>query len=340
MGDLFGSEGANLEGIQTMGIVNSLKTGNVMIDMTIAMLIPIVIGCALSWVSKFQTYVNEVDWSKLFKKKCEYHERHISHSAMITAYSTTDLGGDSQNELLIKAIQLYLDAEGLLKLKTAELELRQIGEDEQKNNYYYYGNDDENSTTLADTLSKYKVIKKPLKDLWLTLGKHGHEKDQHEITLMVQENKEDVNNKDGGSAQHKHDIKLHFKSEGKDAIDVFIDKAYKWYLDQLRTLEDETRYLYELKQPGGKSDDGDEASDRKFKRYQLSDEKTFESLFFNEKETILKIVANFTNKTGKYAIKGYPNKLGLLLHGPPGTGKVCDKILNVLLFLCRESLVA
>lgn len=24
---------------------------------------------------------------------------------------------------------------------------------------------------------------------------------------------------------------------------------------------------------------------------------------------------------GKYAVKGYPHKLGLLLHGPPGTGK-------------------
>lgn len=26
----------------------------------------------------------------------------------------------------------------------------------------------------------------------------------------------------------------------------------------------------------------------------------------------------FANKTGKFAIKGYPNKLGFLLHGPPG----------------------
>lgn len=25
--------------------------------------------------------------------------------------------------------------------------------------------------------------------------------------------------------------------------------------------------------------------------------------------------------TGKYAVRGYPHKLGLLLHGPPGTGK-------------------
>ena len=27
------------------------------------------------------------------------------------------------------------------------------------------------------------------------------------------------------------------------------------------------------------------------------------------------------NKSGKYAVQGYPHKLGLLLHGPPGTGK-------------------
>jgi len=32
-------------------------------------------------------------------------------------------------------------------------------------------------------------------------------------------------------------------------------------------------------------------------------------------------LGSFSQKTGKYAIAGYPHKLGLLLHGPPGTGK-------------------
>ncbi|KAJ0388540.1 hypothetical protein ATCC90586_011198 [Pythium insidiosum] len=27
------------------------------------------------------------------------------------------------------------------------------------------------------------------------------------------------------------------------------------------------------------------------------------------------------NKTGKFSIRGFPYKLGFLLHGPPGTGK-------------------
>jgi chaperone BCS1 len=50
----------------------------------------------------------------------------------------------------------------------------------------------------------------------------------------------------------------------------------------------------------------------------LSDKKTFESLFFQEKERLLEIVDHFVDKSGKYAVKGYPHELGLLLHGPPG----------------------
>ena len=137
------------------------------------------------------------------------------------------------------------------------------------------------------------------------------------------EEKENVNEKEGGSSslKHCHHIKLHFSSEGKESIDAFVEKAYTWYLTQLKTLEDDSRYLYELiHSKASTSDEGDE-SGKKYKRYQLSNEKTFESLFFKEKETVLKVVDHFTNKTGKYSIKGYPNKLGLLLHGPPGTGK-------------------
>jgi len=36
---------------------------------------------------------------------------------------------------------------------------------------------------------------------------------------------------------------------------------------------------------------------------------------------LLALLKHFTAKTGKYAVSGYPHKLGLLLHGPPGTGK-------------------
>jgi DNA polymerase III delta prime subunit len=326
-----------VEGIQTVGIVNALKTGNMVIDMTIAMLIPVMIGSIFASLGYLQKRIVEIDWKKLFTKQKKTYERYIEHSTMTSVYSTTDLGsGDSQNEVLMKAIQLYLDHYDLLKLRKAELELRQIDKDDSKNNYYYYYNNDEgSSTTLADTLAKYKIVKKPMKNIWLNVGKYPstssissinregkQEKIDYDVNLIVTENKEDVDDKEGGSAslKHRHQLKLHFSSEGKESIDTFIDIAYKWYIAQLRTLEDDSRYLYELTNTKSSSDEGDN-SQRKHKRYQLSDEKTFESLFFKEKETILKVVDHFTNKTGKYKIKGYPNKLGLLLHGPPGTGK-------------------
>uniref|UniRef100_A0A7S1CV99 AAA+ ATPase domain-containing protein n=1 Tax=Cyclophora tenuis TaxID=216820 RepID=A0A7S1CV99_CYCTE len=92
-------------------------------------------------------------------------------------------------------------------------------------------------------------------------------------------------------------------------------------------MEDTSRYLYELKSSSATNstnsseDDDGNSGGSVYSRYKLSDEKTFESLFFQQKNALLNIVRHFQNKTGKYAIKGYPHKLGLLLHGPPGTGK-------------------
>merc|ERR1711957_965402 len=78
--------------------------------------------------------------------------------------------------------------------------------------------------------------------------------------------------------------------------------------------------MYELATMG-KAGEGDDGEVRKYRRYKLSDEKTFLSLFFPEKEVLLKLLSDFKERAGKYALPGYPHKLGLLCHGPPGTGK-------------------
>ena len=80
--------------------------------------------------------------------------------------------------------------------------------------------------------------------------------------------------------------------------------------------------LTEVEAGGGDDGDGDgDAKGPAYKRYRLSEEKTFDSLFFPQKAKLLHLLEAFTRKEGKFAIPGYPHKLGLLLHGPPGTGK-------------------
>lgn len=72
---------------------------------------------------------------------------------------------------------------------------------------------------------------------------------------------------------------------------------------------------------GGGGSGGAGGSSRLFKRFALADHKTFDTLFFNDKNELLKLLGHFERKSGKYAVAGYPHKLGLLLHGPAGTGK-------------------
>lgn len=113
-------------------------------------------------------------------------------------------------------------------------------------------------------------------------------------------------------------------SEAKDAqvlIDGFVDRALDLYKSEESNKKDESRYLYTPLFSKPTLAANDENSSMMFKRYKLSEEKTFTSFFHPEKEALLHLLDNFSNKKGKFAVPGYPHKLGLLLHGPPGTGK-------------------
>ncbi|KAG6592547.1 mitochondrial chaperone BCS1-B [Phytophthora cinnamomi] len=87
--------------------------------------------------------------------------------------------------------------------------------------------------------------------------------------------------------------------DGSERIDALIKRAFKNYQDMEcnRYTEDMRRYYYI--QTGGPN---------------ILDKRA-------QKENVAQLLDNFTNKAGKFAIKGFPYKLGLLLYGLPGTGK-------------------
>lgn len=114
---------------------------------------------------------------------------------------------------------------------------------------------------------------------------------------------------------------------GNATIEAFVQEALALYRKQQSAKVDPSRYMYVpvlssfrgLRTEG----EGDKSSSSvQYKRYKLSEDKSFQSFFHPEKQAILSLVDSFTAKTGKFSIAGYPNKLGFLLYGPPGTGKV------------------
>jgi hypothetical protein len=113
-----------------------------------------------------------------------------------------------------------------------------------------------------------------------------------------------------------------------DAIQFVLDRAMEHYRAEYKQAGVSTdRYLY---QPllarhalgfGASEPNKPDEGTMNCNRYLLPSEKTFSSLFFPDKPRLLQLIDNFEHKTGKYAIPGYPQKLVLLLYGPPGTGK-------------------
>lgn len=110
----------------------------------------------------------------------------------------------------------------------------------------------------------------------------------------------------------EHESKYIYTLRGKN-IDTYVTDAIREYTEFNNTNKDVNRYLYMMLETKKELS--------RFKRYVLSDDNTFDTLHIPNKDGILNLINNFSNREGKFAIPGYPYKLGFLLHGPPGTGK-------------------
>ena len=253
-----------------------------------------------------------------FRKGNNQFYREIVHEKITNYWGSNLSGKDERNYILQKAITLYLGEMEGMAYKDAKYSLSAVKEKGKRDNETYemtYG-------STFDQLKCYSISTMPQNGKWVKL------KEGLEFMKSTSEDESGEENK----TTRKKTITFHFKSNklnGEEMINNFVNECFDWYKERMESLQDDGRYLYMMvpKASGFKSSNDDEGggeetdTDVKYKRYRLSDEKTFESLFFSEKENLLKLLDHFTNKSGKYAINGFPHKLGLLLHGPPGTGK-------------------
>lgn len=126
-------------------------------------------------------------------------------------------------------------------------------------------------------------------------------------------------------------IRAKSRGDPERLVQEFVDRAFDFYKEKARKRgSSKVRYLYSPytaarsgRSTGEEADSGGSGSGLQlYKCYPLSEAKTFDNGFFHpDKRAIMSLIDHFRNGTGKFAISGYPRKLGLLLHGPPGTGK-------------------
>ena len=304
------------------GMMNALRTGNPVLDMLVCVAIPALLSLITSLVNKMYPLAQR-KFNEFYYPPKEGFTRTIEYKKMRTSWGSEVTGKDSRNNILQKAISLYMSTLNI-KYEMADLNLMAVKE---KSSY----DRDEYRTTFGSTaeqLKLYDIVAAPVGGNWVKLPKpHDGVSFQRVVQGQDDDEGDEKKKKTTSSNMTSETIIFKFWSEKEDGevrIQGFIDDAFAWYTKEMEKTKDNSRYMYSMMSRGiamSNNDEGGDSSAIAYKRYKLSGEKTFNSLFFPGKAKLLQLLDNFQKKKSTYAVPGYPHKLGLLLHGPPGTGK-------------------
>ncbi|KAG2996778.1 hypothetical protein JG687_00013969 [Phytophthora cactorum] len=311
------------------GVINTLRTGNAVYDLMVCMVVPAVVQRI---TNSGQDALGILRTAFEFLCCLFFPRKYVTHlvetKEVLGANRTYRLDDDSKgNELLQKAILLYLTEHVDLQDKSGRYDLlerpnaKKILEEKE-----FVHVDLEKQKRIKALLeqpalpevAKLGVSVLPPLDRWIKVEEgvefmNETKKNDDEKRTTIQETK----------------TLFHLRSnlsDGPERIDAFVEKAFAFYRDieNKKFRNDTARYMYVRSSDRPAATDTDDESKLSapyHKRYTLGNDKTFDNVFFEEKDSLLQLLDHFENKTGKFAIEGFPNKVGLLLYGPPGTGK-------------------
>jgi chaperone BCS1 len=338
---------------QFMGLINAVRTGDPFLDMVAAFLLPFIVQ---QIISQIPTKIKQL-LRYLFGEKnsdAQYFTRNIVYRSTQNASNGVRMSTDedSFNMYLLRAVQLYVNHHcQLSKLIDAHLDLTLLDTSNctNRNGRVTVNNNNNNATNAStvDMLTMCSFVEKPLENKWLNVGKYdggtveimvcdsassGGNGKQKKNTGGDNESGGDERN-GGGKSESTRSLEIKLRStESVECLHAFLKSAFDWYVDEIRKMDNKDRFMLDVQLTSPRS-----SSTPQYVAYKLGEEKTFDTLFNRKCHDLLRIVEHFENKTGKYAIKGYPHKLGLLLAGLPGTGKT--SLIKALAHLTERHIV-
>lgn len=235
---------------------------------------------------KFIQFSKRISNHDYYVQKIEYtHSEYMRGTSNLT----------SSNDLIYMAICMYTNS---LKLDIKNSDIESIiNKNDQITNQMYQ--------TRTFPIKQIEFIFKPTVNNWISAT--------NEIDLSFE--KKQTQQNISGLLTNCEIYSILIRSKTFKNIKEYIDKSMVYYENKLVNNDDFKRYLY-LPKYGTNNE-----STLLFDSHLLSCDKTFDSLFIPNKVNLINLITNFQNRTGKYNIPGVKQHLGLLLHGPSGTGK-------------------
>lgn len=278
----------SMQSVLSMNLLNSYRTGNQIADMVLGM----IIVASLKYVFQFLAWLGQ--W--VYKNVTLYGNQLWAHWFGPKSLKYYTLVVNSKHEgisteysmvpsnVLINAVVSHIIDTYPQKIDTVTLAVTDYSTDKSTPYRAFKTRKmvDRLDTFVLDLIYKNTKI--------------------HLILVTNPDNKELVKN--------THTITLKSTLPLED-LKEWVNQCYNQYIDKYYKDAALTELRYYM--PNG--------SNRTFSEFDLNNEKSFDQLFFEEKETCLQQVDAFINKTGIYGTNKIPYRLNILLYGPPGSGK-------------------
>lgn len=221
----------------------------------------------------------------------EVSTRVISHRRVATfAWGMCDDNDGGNNKLMQRAIMHHINLGKFRWPVSHESYIRESTREADR-------------ASASGVMDRHKRVTLPPYDRWVRL--QGGIEFKRVIMSVSQADKK------------SEETEIYYLKGWNSEIDAYLDESIRSYKEFLDTDRDNTRYMYVPRRTGEERG----GSTLLYKRYPLSDERTFDTLYHPDKAAVLRLVDQFVRREGKFAIRGYPHKLGFLLYGAPGTGK-------------------
>lgn len=226
------------------------------------------------------------------------------------------------NELMLNAVLVYLNERVWREKPLTDAELRgqqmrvllmdpyRSYQSRMYNSPFKPGQDDseadEEQKLKPRTVERLRVVRMPM-DVSLPTHEDGIEVRYEETQFSVSGYKDQW-------TRHKLTLRCEKAAGPAAKLDAFVQRALEAFAEGAPGKEEsDARWFFTY---GGES--GEKMF---FQQYVLRSNKGFDTLFFPLRDATLTLVDQFVQRRGRFAVEGFPQKLGFLLYGPAGTGR-------------------
>lgn len=275
---------SNIQSILQTNFLLNMKDSN------FGIIFSTIICIFIGWISK---KLNEIEWSRKLKKlNCFRKKTKSSFTVIGTIYEMNERAYDNTFEIPdeFMATMFILD-----KMKIDIFKGKRLGVVDT-----VYIDSDENGN-VKDNKFSYFI---------------NHEKEIYiKNDVYIKQTEDEMKAEDKKTTKIQIELEFFSNKLNFSQLKKEVDSWVKEYHEYVKTNNDGQLYYFSYV---GKKNDSDKPS---FEKHKFSTSKTFDNIFFEDKQKLLKRLDTFLNDKEKYTRLGLPNTLGMMFYGYPGCGK-------------------